>query len=298
MKFILVVATMAIMLTMTSSVQARLLASTLARQAKTCTNLGDCQSAQFCGTDNHCHYFSCPTWFQKGGWNETSIGSTQLACQDYSTGDQDENYAVVYGCQAIFGPVVPAAKGAAQPFNRKCSASIGNQVFECYDLKPSTDFGAFMSHADLAPESCIDQNDGSVLKASFIYQTRTQSGATSSINSGGVSGFSLLKVSSGFHSTGYAVTPPADTFDASRAPFTMRAISTTSASGIIQSRTGVYDGTTLTVLKDLGVDPDSIYFNHMESSPLTLAGKTESGAHNIKPAYGMAVLVGFVALLF
>jgi hypothetical protein len=288
MKFILV-ATMATMLTVTSSVQARLLASTSAPQSKTCTTLGDCPT-QFCGSDNLCHDFSCPVWFQKGGWNEASIGSTQLACEDYSTGDQDENYAVVYGCQAIFGPAFPAAKGSAQPFNRKCTASIGKQVFECYDLKPSTDFGAFLSHAESAPESCIDQDDGSVLEASFIYQTRAQSKAAQfSISSGGASSTG----SSGFHSIDYAVTPPADTFDASRARFTMMAFSTKSDTST------TFDN----IDEELNSTDDDLNNMHGVQVIKNDDGSTwttfeSSGAPVIKPAYATAVLVGLMALLF
>jgi hypothetical protein len=331
MKFILVVATMATLLTMTSSVQARLLASTPAPQAKTCTTRGDCQrGTQFCGTDNQCHDFSCPAWFQNSGWNETSIGSTQLACQDYSTGDQDENnnYAVVYGCQAIFGPVVPAAKGSAQPFTRKCTATIGKQAFECYDLKPNSDFTNFLSIAKSAPQSCIDHNDGAVLKSSFIYRTIFQTKESSSISAGGASGLSSFHASD----TGQILSMgplPTETFDESLVPLTMWAISTKSdttsttsdtvpqtAFGIVQSPTGVYVSTEWNVVEDADDDviesDDNLNnvddLNSMAHVVINEEGSyswiyastrdPKSGAHMIKPAYATSVLVGLMALLF
>jgi hypothetical protein len=124
-------------LLMVSSINARLLITASARSMQdTCTPLldgrwasTDCKpQTQFCGSDNQCHDFSCQEWFQNGQWNQASIGSTTLACEDYheaTNSGEGQNYAVVYGCQARY---IPEGKGFGFAFNRKCSATVGTHT--------------------------------------------------------------------------------------------------------------------------------------------------------------------------
>jgi hypothetical protein len=176
MKFMLV-SIMAKMLIVTASVKAHLFAAAISghearRMQTTCTrsNSSTCKNG-FCGTHNQCHESSCPAFFQQGGRNAESIGSTTLACEDYSTGDQDGKYAVLYSCQGYSNIVIPLGKGYGQAFNRKCSATIGMQLFECYDLKPNTDYSYFMSLVDSdTPLTCTNSSDGFDGPANFIYQ--------------------------------------------------------------------------------------------------------------------------------
>jgi hypothetical protein len=130
------------------------------RMQGTCAEHFDCPGTQFCGSDNQCHDFSSQEYFQKGGWNVEGIGSTSLACEDYSNGDQDGKYAVVYGCSGYRDTDIPAGEGYGQPFNQKCIATIGMQLFECYDLKPNSDFSYFLSLVDSAtPQTCANSYD-------------------------------------------------------------------------------------------------------------------------------------------
>jgi hypothetical protein len=147
MKFVRISIT-ANMLMMASSVKAHLFTTAASahegrRMQVTCTESIDCQTTQFCGSNKQCHDFSCQEYLQMGGWNVESIGNTTLACDDYSNGDQDGRYAVVYGCGGYVESVIPAGEAYGQAFNQKCSATIGMQLFECYDLKPKTTLATF-----------------------------------------------------------------------------------------------------------------------------------------------------------
>jgi hypothetical protein len=179
------------------------------RMQASCSDDDNCPTrTQFCGIDNQCHDFSCQAWFQKGGWNVESIGNTTLACDDYSNGDQDGKYAVVYGCSGYTG-AIPEGEGYGKAFDQKCSATIGMQLFECYDLKPDTDFSSFLIRVDsAAPLTCTNRTDGSGYSATFIYQIITGSESPTTSN---------------FVFTG---PDPTVTFNESLTPFTMTAITT------------------------------------------------------------------------
>jgi hypothetical protein len=174
MKFVLISIT-ANMLMMASSVKAHLFTTAASahegrRMQLTCpVDSFGCLTTQFCGSDKQCHDLSCQEYFQMRGWNVESIGDTTLACEDYSNGDQDGRYAVVYGCSGYVNSVIPAGEAYGLPFNQKCSATIWMQLFECYDLKPKTDFSDFLSVVDSATSLTCTNTDGSERPPNFRY---------------------------------------------------------------------------------------------------------------------------------
>jgi hypothetical protein len=230
---------------------------------RTVHNWYDCPETQFCGTDHQCHDYSCPAWFQKGGWNddaEISIGNnttTLLTCEDYySNNNGDGKYAVVFGCGFYLG-VIPAGEGYGLPLNRKCSATIGMQRLDCYDLKPNTDFSSFLSQVDSATtphQNCTNSTDGSEYSPSFIYQVSlTLSNGESILGTPGVT----------------------STFKESLAAFTMHAIATNLTTSLAPTQSPT------------------------EASPTTTISPTSSGVPMIRPSsYTTAASVGLVVFLF
>ncbi|KAL3909478.1 MAG: hypothetical protein SGARI_002577 [Bacillariaceae sp.] len=139
----------------------------------------DCTRDEFCGVDGQCYPWSCENWLKMGTWtrlgNNTSTEDVSLSCSSYNTGQQDNLHAVVFSC-AGYGPGVDLPDGIhSQVFNRKCSADLEIQTFQCYELAEFTDFAFFVSQAEASPpENCTQYTteeiaNGSPTQQSYLY---------------------------------------------------------------------------------------------------------------------------------
>lgn len=112
--------------------------------------VGECSALEFCSSDGTCRERSCENYFQfgNGAFDLDNTDGIELVCENYSTGTQDNLHAVVYGCQG-YGPGVELPRGVvSQVFNRRCTATVKNKGFECYNLKPGTDFSSFLNRVN------------------------------------------------------------------------------------------------------------------------------------------------------
>ena len=145
--------------------------ATASEERRMQTSCTACKFGQFCGStsDFKCHDFSCQNYFQKGPWNDEGVGNSALVCEDYANSSQDGHYAVVYGCNSYFNQIIPSGKGLGLGFNRKCSATVAMQLFECYDLNPDTDMSSFLNLVSTStPPTCGAESD--FPQPGFIYQ--------------------------------------------------------------------------------------------------------------------------------